>query len=222
MAYNLSQMTSKNGYNITELISAVQKCIRRNLEREALFFAHELYKSGFSEWLWKRLIVITSEDVGLAEPNMPMVINALYENAKIIAPKKDQKNRMDDIPLMHAVILLCRAKKSRLVDNAKIWANNTNWRPDIPDFAIDAHTDRGRKAGKNLKDFFTTGAWLENKSNIPDEYQQWAYRHYIGEWPDNTDSVFLTGDEKVVENTLEYIEQIERSKDQVSTDLFNQ
>ena len=51
-------------------MSAVQKCIRRGNEMEAMYWAVEMFESGFDEWLWKRLRIIASEDVGLAEEHV--------------------------------------------------------------------------------------------------------------------------------------------------------
>jgi replication-associated recombination protein RarA len=46
----------------------MQKCIRRGLERDALFWATELDRSNFGEYVWKRLRIIASEDIGIADP----------------------------------------------------------------------------------------------------------------------------------------------------------
>ena len=44
MSYDPWQFaTTKNGYHADEVISALQKCIRRGLEEEASMFAYELY-----------------------------------------------------------------------------------------------------------------------------------------------------------------------------------
>ncbi|HZJ13854.1 MAG TPA: hypothetical protein VFD27_02335 [Chthoniobacteraceae bacterium] len=41
------------GYNCAEVASAMQKCIRRGLEDDALFWATELDRSNFGEYVWK-------------------------------------------------------------------------------------------------------------------------------------------------------------------------
>jgi len=53
-----------------------------------LLWAVELDASGWGEYCWSRLIVIVSEDVGLAEPLMPSVIRALYENWNSIRKRR--------------------------------------------------------------------------------------------------------------------------------------
>ena len=71
------QMTTKKGYDFFEVSSTLQKSIRRGDEETALFFMVELVNSSYDEYVWKRLKIIASEDVGLAEPMMPATIGLL-------------------------------------------------------------------------------------------------------------------------------------------------
>lgn len=123
------------GYNGYQVTSAMQKCIRRGLERDALFWATELWASCDAtgrEYVWHRLRVIASEDVGLADNNACVQVSALYAN---FTRRPNEK-----LFLWHAVLLLSRAPKSRIVDHAGI-AITKGQRPTrpIPDFAIDNH-----------------------------------------------------------------------------------
>ena len=70
-----SPLTPK-GYYLDEVISALQKEVRRGKEYEAVFWAVEL-ESFNPKALWNRLKVIASEDVGVAEPHAPLIISAL-------------------------------------------------------------------------------------------------------------------------------------------------
>ena len=161
------QQKTKKGYDFGEVASALQKCIRRGLEEEALYWAIELYNSGFSEYVWKRLQIITSEDVGLAEPAMVSEIEALYQMFLRQAKKtkaSEDKNAPERLYLVHAVMKLCRAKKSRAVDWALIhfFGSHSHHKKDIPDFALDKHTERGRRLKRSWTHFFSIGSWLEN------------------------------------------------------------
>ena len=51
-----SKITTRNGYAGDEVISALQKSIRRGLEEQACMFAYELYISSpqLEEKLWRR------------------------------------------------------------------------------------------------------------------------------------------------------------------------
>lgn len=59
-------MTPK-GYDLHEVISALQKELRRGKEYEAVYWASEL-ESFNPKLLWNRVRVIASEDVGIATP----------------------------------------------------------------------------------------------------------------------------------------------------------
>ena len=164
---------TRKGYDFFECSSALQKCIRRGLEQEAMFWAVELYDSNFGEYVWKRLRIMTSEDVGLAEPGIAAEIWALYEMYKEQAKKKEDKNEPQRLFLTHAVLLLCRARKSRLID----WTLLYNWlthpyrHPPIPDIALDKHNERGRKLGRGWAHFFDIGTWLGNHIPVAGEYE---------------------------------------------------
>ena len=164
------KFVTKKGYGFFDASSAFQKAIRRNDENVALYFMVELYNSGFDEYLWKRIKIITSEDVGLAAPSLAATITALYFNYSDI--KKDKKDgRPERIFLAHAVIQLCRAKKSRMVDYAiiKYWRQHDSVRVEVPDYAYDQHTGRGKQMGRGLDHFFTEGSFCNNHVEQPFE-----------------------------------------------------
>jgi replication-associated recombination protein RarA len=163
------------GYSFNEVASAFQKCIRRGLEEDSLYWAAELDRSGYGEYVWKRIRMITSEDIGLAEPNLPANIYALYETWSFTKKKKDERcpERMF---MVHAILLLVRAKKSRICDHSKMWAwsDHIPYR-EIPDVALDKHTWAGKKMGRGFDHFFDEGMYLENADlNLPDVYQERA------------------------------------------------
>src|ERR1017187_10937004 len=74
------QLKTASGYLNSECTSAMQKCIRRGLEEEALFWATELDQAGYGAYVWKRLQIIASEDIGLADSNVCIQVRALYED----------------------------------------------------------------------------------------------------------------------------------------------
>ena len=168
------QIKTTKGYDFFEAASALQKSIRRNEEDCALFFAVELYESGFAEYVWKRLKIISSEDVGLAEPFMPATIHALYQSYLDQKKKKDEKNRPERLFLIHAVLLLCRAKKSRLVDWTLIhcWNTHADRHLDIPDYAYDKHNAKGRSMKRGMQHFFDEGTMLVNPGEQPREAER--------------------------------------------------
>lgn len=162
------------GHQLNEVASALQKAIRRGLEDEALYWGVELDRSNFGEYAWKRLRIITSEDVGLAEPFLPATIHALYQNWLDQRRKRDLKHGPERLFLVHAILLLVRARKSRIVDHALITYYANHAARAIPDYALDKHTGAGRRLGRGVEHFFADGIRLENRAELPDPYENSA------------------------------------------------
>ena len=167
-----SEIDTPGGYKCGEVASAMQKCIRRGMADDALFWATELDLAGFPEYVWKRLKIIASEDVGLADHAAPAIIHALYQHWLGQRKKADTKHAPERLFLVHAVIYLAQTTKSRMVDHALI-VHYEGKRPprEIPDFALDKHTGRGRARKRGWKHFWEHGAWLENKAPLNDPYE---------------------------------------------------
>jgi replication-associated recombination protein RarA len=164
-------LTTAKGYDFFEVSSAFQKAVRRGDQETALYFAVEFYNSGYDEYLWKRMKIITSEDVGLAEANLPSSIHGLHAMYQEQKKKKDEVHRSERLFLVHAVLLLCRARKSRLVDwtQIAIWHEHESKTLPIPDYAYDKHNQKGRSMGRGTDHFFEEGSHLENQADIPGE-----------------------------------------------------
>ena len=154
---------TQRGYDIYELLSALQKDIRRGNEYQALFWAVEL--EGFnSKMLWYRLQVIASEDIGMANPFAPLLNDVLerkYDDAR------KQNTDSYRLFLTHAVLFLVRSSKSRIVDDLLNVVYGEIQLEDkklpIPDYALDMHTHRGRKLGRSYEHFFSEGCKLKNE-----------------------------------------------------------
>jgi replication-associated recombination protein RarA len=168
------KVTTVSGHPLNEVASAFQKSIRRGLEDEALHWGVELDKSNFAEYAWKRMRIMASEDVGLAEPSLPATIYALYQNWHDQRKKRDEKHAPERLYLIHAILLLVRARKSRMVDHALITYYGNHMRREIPDFAKDKHTASGRRLGRGVEHFFKEGIKLANRSRLEDPYEESA------------------------------------------------
>jgi MgsA AAA+ ATPase C terminal len=107
-----------DGTTVLEAFSTIQKDIRRSkkpedkFEREAIYFTKQLYAIHWE--IWKRLLIVASEDIGLADLSVSREVAHLWEVAKTV---KDAKHS-DLLMLVEAVAICCRAKKSRAMDNA--------------------------------------------------------------------------------------------------------
>jgi hypothetical protein len=167
-----------------ECVSGFLKEMRRNREREALAFGIELAESGFEQHVWKRLMIFTAEDIGLAQPEVAVQVNALHDLAqKLKAIRKDDPARPWRLHLIQAVLLCCRARKSRICDNALLWLYmGEPVVPQIEDYHLDKHTTRGRRRGRGWKEFFETGSLLADQEgelgygDLPDPYREDAIK----------------------------------------------
>ena len=155
------------GYELHEVISALQKEIRRCKDYEAVYWAIELEAFNPTA-LWNRLKIIASEDIGIANPNASLLVDVLEK--QYMAAGKNDSSRLF---LVHAVLYLARSPKSRIVDNLLTVVYNAEERLEIPDYALDKHTYRGRKMGRGLEHFFAEGAKLE-KQALEDPYEERA------------------------------------------------
>lgn len=183
MSYTI---TTRKNYDFFECSSAFQKSVRRGIEKDALFFGIELYASGYSKYLWKRIFIIVSEDIGLANPDLPQRIQALYQNWLIIS----QKNVADGtLPIIHSIIELVRSPKSRTLDEAKVWALFSDYKPSIPDYALDTHTRRGKKMGRKLNFFKTESSKITNKKDLGNELDSFYHKEFnktLDAWEDGS------------------------------------
>lgn len=168
------QILTRKNYDFFECSSAFQKSIRRGVERDAIFFGTELAGSGYAQYLWKRMLIISSEDIGLANPNIVTQIQSLYQNWQVIAAKNHEEAI---IPIINAILLLARSPKSRLVDNAKMFALKSDYRPAVPDYALDTHTRRGKKMGRSLQFFLDEGSKLNNVADLDDPYADFFHQY---------------------------------------------
>ena len=173
---------TENGYPFDEVASAIQKAIRRGLEEEAMYWAVEM-ESKFPDYLWKRLQVISVEDIGIADPQVVLYVaemRRLYQELKKEYDKEPKrKSRSFRMVLANAVLAMCRAKKSRIGDEFQIviyGRKEQGWKLEIPDYALDMHTGRGRNMKRGADHFWSEGVKLDNESKVRNTYTEEAVR----------------------------------------------
>lgn len=174
-------LVTPGGFKCGEVASALQKAIRRGDERGALFWASELDLAGFANYVWKRLRIIASEDVGLADVHAVTATRVLYENW--LESKKAKQE--EPLFLVHAVLVLARAAKSGIAVHA--WmvfyeGDRQAMGMKIPDEALDMHTARGRRMGRGRQHFLDEAGRLENET-LPDPYRAEAARAWTRQKP---------------------------------------
>ncbi|QDP63179.1 MAG: putative AAA ATPase [Prokaryotic dsDNA virus sp.] len=168
------QMLTERKYDFFEVSSSFQKSIRRGMEEDAMYWAIELYNSNYDEYVWKRMLIIASEDIGLAEPNLISNLQSLYQVYTFLKKKKD-KHEPQRLQFTHAVLMCVRAKKSRYVDNCifHYWNLTKSTKREIPSFAYDCHTRKGKSMGlvgqKGREHFCSSSAQLNNMGSVDGE-----------------------------------------------------
>src|SRR3989304_5569622 len=75
--YKGFQMRTVSNFPLDEVISAIQKSIRRGEEKEAIYWTYEVVDSGMWRYLFRRLSIIACEDVGLADSWAIVVVDAI-------------------------------------------------------------------------------------------------------------------------------------------------
>ena len=79
--------------------------------------------------------------------------------------------------MAHAVLRLATAQKYRLANWALLVESSDHAdRREIPDFALDRHTARGKRMGRDMDHFVSEAAWLADYfgdlSALEEEYRQ--------------------------------------------------
>lgn len=178
-----ANITSRNGIPGDELVSMLQKSIRRGLERNALAAAYEMYITSpqFLEKLWRRLIVISVEDIGFGNTDAPEYVYTLFK----IAQEFPYTDGDQPIFFMQAIRYLCRCTKERSTDNLKNqiikeWEHGK--KAEVPDYAYDLHTRKGREMGRDEEHFLREASKVipqmegEDIRKIHEEYLEFLKR----------------------------------------------
>ncbi len=135
---------SDEHYNI---LSAFQKSIRGSDENAALHYLARLIEAGDLISPCRRLLVIASEDIGLAYPQAISIVKACVDSATQLGYPEAR------IPLAQAVVLLCTAPKSNsaicAIDAALSDVQSQNF-GDIPMHLKDGHYEGAQKLGNAI------------------------------------------------------------------------
>lgn len=171
---------TKNGLDPFVCLSAMQKCIRRGMEQEAMEFACELLHSSkaFCSMVAKRLEIISHEDIdtGCQPHIVPFVHTASVQARDWWTKEKIGPARL---VIGNAIRMMCRATKSREGDHFSgaigLACELEGFKPTIPDWAYDHHTKIGRKKNRGAVHFRTISTKLVPPAE-PDNYEDEFYR----------------------------------------------
>jgi replication-associated recombination protein RarA len=163
-----TKTTSPRGVPVDQLVSVVQKEIRRNNVDNAVVAAYEMLSTSeeAGEHLWLRLKIIAVEDIGMGEPLAPLLINCLHDNYHATAGGERV------MMAVHAVRFLARAKKDRTssehADLVASLVESGDLAVSVPDYALCVHTRAGQEMGRGLMQWWKNGARVENESETAD------------------------------------------------------
>jgi replication-associated recombination protein RarA len=152
-----------HGFAADQVISALQKEIRRGHTENAVLLAYEMARTSpaLEDYLWQRLLVIAVEDIGFGEPQALLLVHALYQTVQTF----DRSVGERVLFAVHAVRYLCNCPKDRSSDEMLNWVMRAvasgQARAQIPDYALDMHTAEGRARGRGARHFWTEGAQLD-------------------------------------------------------------
>lgn len=111
-----------NGNDFFETASAFQKYLRRCNTNAALNFGYDLF-DRYHNYVWKRLVTVVFEDVGFANLSLSNDIICYYQSYKALIDLKDPNaKKLAWLATAKAITIVSESNKSRLVDNAKIYA----------------------------------------------------------------------------------------------------
>jgi len=136
-----SGVYSRHNLPADEVRSTLQKEIRRGNLDNAIRLAYEMLSTSpeMEELLWKRLLVISVEDIGMGEPLAPILINTLHQ-AHYEFDVNDGERQLFAI---HAVRFLCGCRKDRSSDEMLLWITMMDERgqlkPEIKNYGVDMH-----------------------------------------------------------------------------------
>lgn len=167
-------VTSRNGYMADELREGLHKTIRRNNEQLAIRIAFEMYITSeqMEDMLWRRLAIISVEDVGVSDPMAPVVVDTL-ERMRKLHPYNDIDRASY---FAQAIRHLCRAKKDITIGILMSLVRKEFERgmlPEIPEEAYDMHCKKGRDRGKKFADFLQEGNVVDPPS---EEYESVGFK----------------------------------------------
>jgi len=137
----------KLGDNHYDILSAFQKSIRGSDTDAALHYLARLLSAGDMLSPIRRLMVIASEDIGMAYPNAAAIVKSCVDSALQLGLPEAR------IPLAQAVILLATAPKSNSVicaiDAAMSDIEKGNI-GDVPQHLKDGHYGGAQKLGRAI------------------------------------------------------------------------
>ena len=185
----------KDGDSHYDILSAFQKSVRGSDPDAAIHYLARLISAGDLASICRRILVMASEDIGLAYPQAVTIVKACVDSALQLGLPEAR------IPLAEAVILLATSPKSNsaicAIDDALNDIKNIDT-GDIPPHLKDAHYGGSQELGHGLT--------YKYPHSYPDHYIEQQYL------PDNIKDrkYYEFGDNKTETLAKEYWSKIKK------------
>ncbi len=137
----------RDGDSHYDILSAFQKSVRGSDPDAAIHYLARLVAAGDLPSICRRILVMASEDIGLAYPQAVTIVKSCVDSAMQLGFPEAR------IPLAQAVILLATAPKSNsaicAIDDALADIKNTDT-GEIPEHLKDSHYSGAQKLGHGV------------------------------------------------------------------------
>ncbi len=173
----------KNEDGYYDVISAFQKSIRGSDVDAALHYLARLIEAGDFDILYRRMLVIAYEDIGLANPSLPpRVLSAIEAAERLGLPELNK-------PLTYAVIDMALSPKSNTTETSYMAAQN------------DLHKNNVGRIPEHIRTTSPNYKYPHNYKN------NWVKQQYL---PDNikNSKYYSPGKNKYEESMYEYNQKI--------------
>lgn len=168
----------REGDDRYELMSALQKSVRGSDPDAAVFYLARLLESGDLISPCRRLLVMASEDIGLAFPQAAAIVKACVDSALQLGLPEGR------IPLSQAVLLLATAPKSNSAEaaiDAALSDVRQNKGREMPSYLRENHTfGEGEQKGTYRYPHAFENHWVD-QAYLPRDVE--GAQYYV--WGDN-------------------------------------
>ncbi|TQR19232.1 replication-associated recombination protein A [Psychrobacillus vulpis] len=160
----------KKGSHFYNLLSALQKSVRGSDTDAALYYLAHLLENGDLVAVSRRLLVMSYEDIGLANPSVgPQVLAAIQAAERLGLPEAR-------IPLANAIVLMCLSEKSNSAYaalDAAISSIHQGKTGDIPSHLKDTHYTGASELGH--------GGYIYPHNHKIGTFGGWVKQNYLPE-----------------------------------------
>ena len=186
----------KDGDSHYDILSAFQKSIRGSDPDAAIYYLAKILSAGDMPSACRRILVIASEDIGLAYPQAAAIANACVDSAMRLGMPEAR------IPLAEAVVMLATAPKSNSAITAIDKAMGDISKRDtgtVPKHLQDAHYSGAENLGR--------GTEYKYPHSYPNHYVK---QQYLPDKIKNT-RYYEYGENKAEKSAKEYWDKIKES-----------